>query len=153
MSSRINSSFFSTPHIYLPPSALNMNRIPVDPYIPNPLLCFNCRLFGHHQGTCNRASVCAKCGEPTHEGNCPHDTKSVNCYGSHTLYDRHSLRWWTETNIAENLEPRSQKISGNISNLINYHNLLCFCYQNPQNKSPLCISLLQFSLPPSQTKG
>ena len=38
--------------------------IPVEVYIPNPLQCFNCQRFGHHENSCPElpGSVCEKCG-------------------------------------------------------------------------------------------
>ena len=38
--------------------------IPVEVYIPNPLRCFNCQRFGHHENGCPEApgSICEKCG-------------------------------------------------------------------------------------------
>ena len=38
--------------------------IPVDLYVPNPLRCFNCQKFGHHESNCpsDEGSVCERCG-------------------------------------------------------------------------------------------
>ena len=38
--------------------------VPVDIYVPNPLRCFNCQRFGHHESDCpiDYCSVCEKCG-------------------------------------------------------------------------------------------
>ena len=38
--------------------------IPVDVNVPNPLRCFNCRRFAHHENNCpeDLGSVCEKCG-------------------------------------------------------------------------------------------
>ena len=49
----------------LPKSLKIFNRIiPVEVYIPNPLRCFNCLRFGHHENGCPElpGSVCEKCG-------------------------------------------------------------------------------------------
>ena len=40
-------------------------NIPVEPYIPNPLCCFNCQKFGHGQNTCRNKLTCAHCGNLT----------------------------------------------------------------------------------------
>ena len=36
--------------------------VPVDVYVPNPLRCFNCQRFGHHENNCSEdpGSVCEK---------------------------------------------------------------------------------------------
>ena len=41
--------------------------IKVELYISNPLRCFECQRFGHHEDPCTAAPVCAKCGK---EGFC-----------------------------------------------------------------------------------
>ena len=42
------------------PKSLNI----FDVYVPNPLRCFNCQRFGHHETNCpvDIGSVCEKCG-------------------------------------------------------------------------------------------
>ena len=35
----------------------------VEVYVPNPLRCYNCQFFGHHESRCTRKKVCANCGE------------------------------------------------------------------------------------------
>ena len=35
----------------------------VEVYVPNPLRCNHCQVFGHHESRCNRQKVCANCGE------------------------------------------------------------------------------------------
>ena len=43
--------------------------VPVDVYVPNPLRCFNCQRFGHHETNCpvDIRSVCEKCGAGGHD--------------------------------------------------------------------------------------
>ena len=36
--------------------------VKVNPYIPNPLRCYNCQKFGHHEQKCLKSAVCKKCG-------------------------------------------------------------------------------------------
>jgi len=38
-------------------------RVPVDPYIPNPLRCFNCQKYGHSSRACKNPAACMKCGK------------------------------------------------------------------------------------------
>ena len=33
-------------------------RVPVEVYIPNPLRCYRCQMFGHHEDNCNRPAIC-----------------------------------------------------------------------------------------------
>ena len=48
-------------------------RDPVDPYIPNPLVCFNCQKYDHSSRACKNSVACVKCGEAGHEGaSCSH---------------------------------------------------------------------------------
>jgi len=37
-------------------------RVPVDPYIPNPLHCFNCQKYCHRSRACKNSATCVKCG-------------------------------------------------------------------------------------------
>ena len=43
--------------------------IPVEVYVPNPLRCFNCQRFGHHESNCpaDVGSVCERCGTGNHD--------------------------------------------------------------------------------------
>ena len=58
--------------------------LPVRPYIPAPLRCFNCQKFGHSRTTCDKQPVCI-CGKPPHEGTpCSDPIKCINCGGEHS---------------------------------------------------------------------
>ena len=60
-----NTLFLTFNTTTLPKSLKIFYRIiPVEVYIPNPLRCFNCQRFGHHENGCPEApgSVCEKCG-------------------------------------------------------------------------------------------
>ena len=62
--------------------------IPVQLYIPNPLRCFNCQRFGHHESYCpaDPGSVCEKCGAANHDqhtSQCKNDMVCANCGKDH----------------------------------------------------------------------
>ena len=61
-------------------------RVSVDPYIPNPLRCYACQVFGHHENKCHREEICANCGQPKHsadETDCKRPAKCFNCNEDH----------------------------------------------------------------------
>ena len=62
--------------------------IQVELYVPNPLRCFNCQKFGHHENNCpaDLGSVCEKCGTGNHDhlaSQCKKPVKCVNCGENH----------------------------------------------------------------------
>jgi hypothetical protein len=74
-------------------------RLPVSPFIPNPLRCFKCQRFGHHQDKCRRKSVCSNCGSDEHLENCPNEPKCVNCQGPHAANHQNCTTWKQEKEI------------------------------------------------------
>ena len=63
--------------------------VPVDVYVPNPLRCFNCQRFGHHENNCTEdpGSVCENCGADGHAhqtSQCKNPTKCINCGKDHS---------------------------------------------------------------------
>ena len=58
--------------------------IKVELYVPNPLRCFNCQKYGHHESNCpaDLSSVCEKCGKGNHDhltSQCQNKAQCVNC--------------------------------------------------------------------------
>lgn len=90
---------FDTPdlpeHVYT-----GFMRIPVSPFVPNPLRCFKCQKFGHGQSRCKSTAVCAKCGGQghTYEG-CNETPKCVNCLGEHSSSDKNCPKWLYEKTV------------------------------------------------------
>ena len=41
-------------------------QVKVDVYIPNPLRCYNCQVFGNHENKCGRHPVCCNGAQPEH---------------------------------------------------------------------------------------
>ncbi|GBN80569.1 hypothetical protein AVEN_108219-1, partial [Araneus ventricosus] len=61
-------------------------KLPVKPFIPNPLRCFKCQRFGHSNATCRGTLTCARCAVAGHDStNCEAAEQCVNCKGKHTL--------------------------------------------------------------------
>jgi hypothetical protein len=74
--------------------------IKMEPYIPNPLKCFKCQRYGHHQTKCTREQVCARCGTTGHgDTTCEENPHCINCSGSHTSYARECPTWAREKEI------------------------------------------------------
>ena len=77
-------------------------RLPVSPFIPNPLRCYNCQKTGHHVSNCKRDKVCAKCSLPDHgEEPCSQPNKCVNCGGSHPSYYTTCPVWQFEKEVCK----------------------------------------------------
>ena len=77
-------------------------RVSVDLYIPNPLRCYACQVFGHHENKCHREEICANCGQPKHsadETDCKRPPKCVNCKEDHPANSRQCQAWHTEKEI------------------------------------------------------
>ena len=76
---------FNSPYL---PTVVKMGfmQVKVDVYIPNPLRCYNCQVFGHYENKCGSHPVCCNCGEPEHcgpSGVCDKSAKYVNCLSDH----------------------------------------------------------------------
>ena len=64
-------------------------KVPVQPYYPSPLRCFNCQRFGYHRAACKHDAVCALCGMPHHgDAACTNPKCCVNCKGAHAAFDK-----------------------------------------------------------------
>ena len=78
------------------------NIIKINPYIPNPLRCYNCQKFGHHETKCVKSAVCKKCGESGSdhvELTCSNPIKCANCQSDHPADSRDCLVWKKEKEI------------------------------------------------------
>ena len=76
-------------------------QVKVDVYIPNPLRCYNCQVFGHHENKCGRYTVCCNCAQPEHcaSGQCDKPAKCVNCSGDHPANSKQCPQWEKERQI------------------------------------------------------
>ena len=72
----------------------------VEQFIPNPLRCYNCQKYSHHEDNCRK--VCGKCAQqdPDHHiDNCNNPYKCANCGGNHPVYARSCESWKLEKEI------------------------------------------------------
>ena len=76
--------------------------IKVEVYIPNPLRCFQCQRFGHHESKCRADPACNRCGhrgEDHSEFNCKAEIKCANCGLDHMAYSKECHYWTKEKEI------------------------------------------------------
>lgn len=81
----------------LPPSLTlgNWGTFYLRPYVPEPLRCYRCQRFGHHQAACERPMVCGMCSGPHTTSICLTKYKAKqeirhkcpNCSGSHHAWN------------------------------------------------------------------
>ena len=74
----------------------------VEVYVPNPLRCYNCQVFGHHEDNCLKKPVCGNCGGEKHCSdvcNCSETAKCANCNGNHPVSSRDCPSWKKEKQI------------------------------------------------------
>ena len=78
-------------------------KVPVDLYIPNPLQCYKCFKFGHHERQCNADDHCKRCGtnevETSHNDPCTKPLKCLNCGEDHFSTSRSCRVWQKEKEI------------------------------------------------------
>ena len=93
---------FSTPNL---PKTIKVGYliVKVQVYVPNPLRCFKCQRFGHHESRCTSdIERCKKCGVDADfhsEFNCPNELKCVNCGGPHEVTSKSCPAWIKEKEI------------------------------------------------------
>lgn len=65
-------------------------RCPVEPYVSNPVLCYNCIRYGHSSRNCKGRVRCPNCSESHNASDCPKskDPSCIFCNGSHGSLDR-----------------------------------------------------------------
>ena len=90
---------FSQPKI---PSSVKVGylKVPVSPYIPNPMRCFNCQEYGHGSKGCKKDAICPKCSTTGHlENDCHNAPKCLHCNEDHPVYDKKCPKWILEKEI------------------------------------------------------
>ena len=95
---------FNTSHLPRSIKAGRYLNIAVEQYTPNPLRCFNCQKYGHHQTKCRHEKVCAKCGLAAHGSDpCSREPHCVNCQGDHPAFFTTCPSWVSEKQKAARL--------------------------------------------------
>ena len=78
-------------------------KVPVDIYIPNPLQCYRCFKFGHHERQCTSDNHCKRCSakenETHHTDPCSKPFKCLNCGEEHYSTSRTCKVWQKEKEI------------------------------------------------------
>ena len=81
-------------------------KVAVDVYVPNPLQCFCCYRFGHHERNCklNQGEhVCRRCGNSklvhSSDDDCEFGIRCVNCKGEHVATSRSCPVWKNEKEV------------------------------------------------------
>ena len=90
---QISSLYHSLSYKKFKAAYLSVN---VEVYIPNPLRCYNCQVFGHHEDNCLKNSVCGNCSGEKHCSdvrNCNETAKCANCNGNHPVSSRDCPSW------------------------------------------------------------
>jgi len=84
MRRRTNTTILTFAQPAIPPSLkAGYLNVPVQQYFPNPLRCFKCQKFGHHQSLCKHPAACARCGQATHSDDpCTGPLHCINCSGA-----------------------------------------------------------------------
>ena len=90
----------------------------VDVYIPNPLRCYKCQVFGHYENKCGRQAICVNCSMPEHcaSGQCQRPAKCANCSGDHSANSKDCPQWEKERKILK------IKCENNLSKLVSNSN-------------------------------
>ena len=104
---------------------LGYNFLKVSPYVSNPLRCYNCQKFGHHESKCLKPPVCKKCGESGSdhvELTCTNQITRTNCKENHPSDSRDCMVWKREREVNQvkytnNISfPEARKIVQNQNN-------------------------------------
>ena len=97
------NTLFLTFDTHIPPAKFKIGYyiVNVQPYIPNPLRCFQCQKFGHSKKWCKNQLACWKCGSEGHDGgDCTAETVCcLNCKGDHFASSKSCPVWIQEKEI------------------------------------------------------
>lgn len=81
---------------------IGYESVPVRPFIPSPVRCFQCQRFGHIATRCPGQPTCPRCGLEKHDGTeCKTEPHCVNCEGAHPVHSRNCPKMKEEKQIME----------------------------------------------------
>ena len=120
-------------------------------YVPNPLRCFKCQLYGHTSKNCRREKRCSICGGGDCQEQCGNPMRCVNCGGEHTSFDRSCPKWIQEKEVQkikaqQNIsykEAKSQVSSRRITSGVSYSAAVQSTPQGCSQQSPAVVDVLQ----------
>ncbi|XP_021694290.1 uncharacterized protein LOC110674311 [Aedes aegypti] len=98
-----NGTFILTLAENTPPltTKLGALRVPTTPFIPRPLLCRQCFVFGHTNKVCRNKPACQNCGKYHEQKQCRKRPTCRNCDGGHLLTSHLCPEWVQEMGINE----------------------------------------------------
>lgn len=119
-----NGTFILSIKSNTPPPMIRIGpfKIQTEKYIPRPLLCRRCFVYGHAEKACRNKPACRSCGNyhlKTPSG-CP-PMKCRNCGGKHLPTDRNCAVWKQELAICEAIASRKLPGKEARDNFINDH--------------------------------
>ena len=80
---------------------IGFRSILVRTYVPEPLRCYRCHMFGHASGRCKRGDRCGRCGSSKHDSDhcSAGKERCLNCQGEHPAWSRKCEKYQTEKEI------------------------------------------------------
>ena len=74
----------------------------VEQYIPNPLRCYKCQKYGHHEDNCRGHEMCRECGQQNlnhHINDSQFPCKCANYGSDHPVYARSCESWMQKKEV------------------------------------------------------
>ncbi|XP_021695224.1 uncharacterized protein LOC110675151 [Aedes aegypti] len=107
-----NGTFLLTLAVNTPPLTIKIGalRVPTAPFVPRPLLCKQCFVYGHTNKVCRNRPACQICGKYHDQKQCRKRPTCRNCEGGHLPTSRLCPVWTQEMAINETIV--TKRISG-----------------------------------------
>lgn len=104
---RINGELVDTPNCiltfklsYVPSSIkFGFHTVKVQIYIPNPMKCVNCFMYGHPKKFCKNNKACSNCSNHFHGEQCSEIARCQGCGGEHNNFNKECPRYQREYEI------------------------------------------------------